>query len=1025
MVIAESPACILTQFESLRRRVDDCIRWPSMRGSVHTHAARLEKFVATHRAALAKSREGRAVLTAVVPYMTVLPERLASTDAERAQLDVLARAKHFDTMVAAYKNAGSAAEADKQFVRLHALVPELDALAASLPEDDPRVNEAHSLIQRATHLSDKAMPSAKRMPAYDPSVTPRGGGGGGFGERTVGGRHLDTDVLRVTVTSAASPREAADCTPLLAGVVSSPRRGAANGRSRGRYSAAAPGSPAHSSPNRPRPPPPTSSSGAPVAAKTSSTAAPGSPSDANDSDGVDSTSRRFPHDKVGRPMIKGLEQRRPSTIIAPGLLRRRDSLAILMDNRPSIDVLKDRNVIREQAMKQKLVGVKLGLARKLESRPDAKELEERGILVAAKEMMKRRTQRRDSLAMLLDMRPSLADLQKRNIFRDKVSGARGERRRSFTRPSALANSARTRHRSDTTPGSDPEDDDDDDDDDADGDDDGGDNDGDGNGNKDGDDGASDSGPDEKSSMGGSGRSGGGGGGGGEDFAGSVSSESKRTSRPPSAASRDGDGGGGGGGGLRKSGSMTRISIADPAEFTGSGGSLGSNSGGGAGSGSGGGLGSGLGARKKGGGIKKSPSSTLLAALGQKAINTKISETNGDEVVVEVSPGVAQQLDPSYVNVDTAYPMRKSTSNMSISSEKAWKAQHPANVIHAVELGGYSALTYLEINQAVQGTPKFSAIVDGRTYHFRNQAEVMAFQDDPATYVPFALGRACAFTLAHSGEVIWPDPQTFKVIKGRTFLFANDGDFDGLARWEAEIEGRASTEEELVLRASRGWDELEHKIVTEHKPVSDSDSDSAPDDLLVKAGAAAAAAAAATAAPVAPAAGVTAAAVDGDSDANVSIDTMGGEDDAAAPAATVASDVDDNIAAALSADAESPGADADDNDPSDAAHAEDAEANNEIASANHDEDAEANNNENVSANNNEDVSANNNGDDVAEDANIAAENDAHSAVESEDDAAQAEADSNADAGDDANPADAAAANDTAGDVDAASEASASH
>jgi hypothetical protein len=104
--------------------------------------------------------------------------------------------------------------------------------------------------------------------------------------------------------------------------------------------------------------------------------------------------------------------------IAEGLSKRRDSLSILLGNRPTMDLLKDRNIVRDLPMANKIKATKIQINLKLSNRPAAQELEQRGILIAAQEVMKRRKERRDSISMFLEARPSMQELQRRNILRE-------------------------------------------------------------------------------------------------------------------------------------------------------------------------------------------------------------------------------------------------------------------------------------------------------------------------------------------------------------------------------------------------------------------------------------------------------------------------------------------------------------------------------------------------------------------------------------------------------------------------------
>jgi hypothetical protein len=394
--------------------------------------------------------------------------------------------------------------------------------------------------------------------------------------------------------------------------------------------------------------------------------------------------------------------------LAGELRKRRDSLSILLGNRPSMDILKDRNIVRELPMAQSIKATKIGLNLKLASRPDAKQLEERGILIAAQEVMKRRKERRDSISMFLEARPSVEDLRRRNIMRES-----SEVRKHLS-----------------------------------------------------------------------------GGGSGVALV---------TPSPPP--------------GIPGVGAPLPRSRQAP---------------------------------------KKTPSSSLLTALGNKAVADKLVSpldpeppavpvTEAVEVALHPgSPGEAGEAvrrSPSFSreteggrgrspsadaspagmrrspsmdsHMAPAKSMRRSGSSLTnLAAIAAGAVEDPAAVgsrlrgasmsEHAkVECGGFSVVSYHRANAARQGSPKYSAIHAGVTYHFCDPEELASFNSDPTSFLP-AFDGLCTYSLAVAGTRVFPDPQTFKIIHGKLHLFSNDGEINCLNAWN---EG---SEEDLLEMAKANF-----------------------------------------------------------------------------------------------------------------------------------------------------------------------------------------------------------------------------
>ena len=105
--------------------------------------------------------------------------------------------------------------------------------------------------------------------------------------------------------------------------------------------------------------------------------------------------------------------------------------------------------------------------------------------------------------------------------------------------------------------------------------------------------------------------------------------------------------------------------------------------------------------------------------------------------------------------------------------------------------GYDVVSYQTEQKAFPGKKEFKGTHDGVTYLFSTAANLAAFQKEPARFVP-AYGGWCAFAMA-DGEEVEVDPETFKVLDGRLYLFYNGIWGNTLKKWnkdEASLKGKA-------------------------------------------------------------------------------------------------------------------------------------------------------------------------------------------------------------------------------------------
>jgi len=115
------------------------------------------------------------------------------------------------------------------------------------------------------------------------------------------------------------------------------------------------------------------------------------------------------------------------------------------------------------------------------------------------------------------------------------------------------------------------------------------------------------------------------------------------------------------------------------------------------------------------------------------------------------------------------------------------------------LRGYSPVAYFE-GRAEPGSAEWSLTHRGITYRFADAAERDRFAADPERYEP-AFGGWCAYGI--SLGIRWDaDPEAFRLVDGRLFLFSRTSEADARDLWEREKDPA-----DLVRRADRYWRSL--------------------------------------------------------------------------------------------------------------------------------------------------------------------------------------------------------------------------
>lgn len=118
-----------------------------------------------------------------------------------------------------------------------------------------------------------------------------------------------------------------------------------------------------------------------------------------------------------------------------------------------------------------------------------------------------------------------------------------------------------------------------------------------------------------------------------------------------------------------------------------------------------------------------------------------------------------------------------------------------NVKKKIAIEGYDPVSYFD-NQPVEGKSTISYSHKGITYQFANSSNLEKFKSNPEKYEP-AYGGWCAYAMGETGEKVKIDPETFKIIDGKIYLFYNFWGNNTLKDWN-------KNEKPLKTKADQNW-----------------------------------------------------------------------------------------------------------------------------------------------------------------------------------------------------------------------------
>ena len=113
--------------------------------------------------------------------------------------------------------------------------------------------------------------------------------------------------------------------------------------------------------------------------------------------------------------------------------------------------------------------------------------------------------------------------------------------------------------------------------------------------------------------------------------------------------------------------------------------------------------------------------------------------------------------------------------------------------------GYDPVTYFTQSKAVKGKEEFAFSFSGINYLFSSKATLDLFKVNPSKYEP-QYGGWCSYAMGNDGSKVEIDPETFKIVDGKLYLFYNFYFTNTLKKWNAD-------ETVLKKNADANWNKI--------------------------------------------------------------------------------------------------------------------------------------------------------------------------------------------------------------------------
>lgn len=138
------------------------------------------------------------------------------------------------------------------------------------------------------------------------------------------------------------------------------------------------------------------------------------------------------------------------------------------------------------------------------------------------------------------------------------------------------------------------------------------------------------------------------------------------------------------------------------------------------------------------------------------------------------------------------------SALAFSQSPEFRKKH-YNLSDNLAIQGYDPVAYFLQKKAIKGKKEFAHTEKGIIYYFSSKINLETFKANPTYYEP-EYGGWCAYAMGATGEKVSVDPETFKIINNKLYLFYNRFFNNTLKDWNKD-------EGNLKNKADQSWKKI--------------------------------------------------------------------------------------------------------------------------------------------------------------------------------------------------------------------------
>lgn len=136
--------------------------------------------------------------------------------------------------------------------------------------------------------------------------------------------------------------------------------------------------------------------------------------------------------------------------------------------------------------------------------------------------------------------------------------------------------------------------------------------------------------------------------------------------------------------------------------------------------------------------------------------------------------------------------------MTIAAQTATKRTTEFNLENKIAIQGYDPVSYFK-GKPLKGKKEITTTYEGILYNFSSVANREVFLKKPTSYEP-QFGGWCAYAMGSSGDKVEINPETFKILDGKLYLFYNAYFNNTLKSWNKD-------EVNLKKKAESNWKKI--------------------------------------------------------------------------------------------------------------------------------------------------------------------------------------------------------------------------